>query len=203
MLRFAFGELRLARPVICANRDRQRSIRLLERLGARFQDAPTRWPNDITAILDTIGSSPHLLRRHVFHTRPGLPRPTPPSHGRPRVARRHSSSCDLVAHSAPDPGCHSAVLRHSSLARPNYNLRAIGSARRVHRSGAFVHTLRSQPALHAPAWLLTAGHCDWAERANPMLIDKELVSPSVSRISTRCRCGHALDHAAAGALLPP
>jgi hypothetical protein len=28
MLRFAFGELRLARPVICANRDRQRSIRL-------------------------------------------------------------------------------------------------------------------------------------------------------------------------------
>ncbi len=52
MLRFAFEYMRLARLVICPRRENRRSIRVLERLGSRFEQAPPKWAADVMAILD-------------------------------------------------------------------------------------------------------------------------------------------------------
>ncbi len=51
LLNYAFTELRLGRIVSTVHMGNQRSIRLLERLGARIQPAPPAWANYVIGVI--------------------------------------------------------------------------------------------------------------------------------------------------------
>lgn len=52
MLDFAFTRMRLARIVTVASRLNQESIRLMQRLGMKIEDAPPSWPSDVIGTLE-------------------------------------------------------------------------------------------------------------------------------------------------------
>jgi [ribosomal protein S5]-alanine N-acetyltransferase len=52
MIEFAFKEMRLARIVTITTRGNDRSINLLRKLGMKIDDAPAKWPGELTGILE-------------------------------------------------------------------------------------------------------------------------------------------------------
>jgi RimJ/RimL family protein N-acetyltransferase len=52
MIRFAFDEMRLQHIVTITDKQNQESIRLLERLGMRIEDAPPAWDGMLMATLE-------------------------------------------------------------------------------------------------------------------------------------------------------